>query len=111
MMGVEQKNSPVQNPGRFRRDFAPGWNASRSNALLSARELALSDGFGMVLERQFATPDLHVRRRFEPKSDLPALDLEDRHHDAVTDHNALADLAAQYQHGVPPSWTQGHYLP
>ena len=32
--------------------------------------------------------------------------LQDGHDDVVSDHDALANLAAQYQHDDPPSWTQ-----
>jgi hypothetical protein len=82
-------------------------STDRPRILVGVCQFGRIRSFGVVMERQLTAPNLDIRRSFEPKPYLPAFDLEYRHHNPITDHDSFANLAAQYQHGVPPSWTQG----
>jgi hypothetical protein len=50
----------------------------------------------VIMERQFATPNLDVGRRLETEANLPALDFQDGDYDLIPDHDAFANLATQY---------------
>ena len=50
----------------------------------------------MILEGQFATPNLDVGWGFEAEADLPAFDFQHRHYDLIPDHDAFANLATQH---------------
>ena len=45
---------------------------------------------------QFLTHDRYVSRRFNPHSDLAAVNIHDHDADVVTDEYLLADLSGEY---------------
>src|SRR5579871_3280776 len=58
---------------------------------------------GLLVERQdLLAIDRDVARRLDADPDLIAVDLHDRDHDAIPDHDLLVHLAAQDQHDFLP---------
>src|SRR5438552_3990430 len=91
---ARRKKTPGDGPlaraaaGKFRFD---------QRLLAGGYQLAFISGTGpMIVEGQFAAPNLDVRRRLEAEADLPPLDLEHGHYDLLTDHDAFANLAPQH---------------
>jgi hypothetical protein len=49
----------------------------------------------MIVEGQFAPPDLNIRRCFEAEANLTAFDFQYRDDDLIPDYDAFANLATE----------------